>query len=80
MGERLGLDMIDFPGRAADPDTALHIACMYWADHRLNDYADADNILAVSNGINRGNPGSIKEPNGYADRKAAYRKARMVLS
>jgi hypothetical protein len=34
----------------------------------------------VSNGINRGNPASIREPNGYEARKAALRKARAVLS
>lgn len=78
-GDRLGLDLIDEPQLAEQPDTALHIACMYWGDHRLNDYADADNILGVSNGINRGNPASIATPNGYAQRKAALRKARMVL-
>jgi putative chitinase len=79
-GRRLSLDLIDHPELAEDPATALHIACLYWADHRLNDYADADNILGTSNGINRGNPASIKEPNGYAARKAALRKIKAVLS
>jgi putative chitinase len=79
-GQRLGLDLIDQPQLAQQPDTATHIACMYWGDRRLNEYADADNILAVSNGINRGNPASIREPNGYADRKAALRKIKQVLS
>jgi putative chitinase len=79
-GQRCGIDLVCKPDLAAQPETALHIACLYWSDHRLNDYADADNILGVSNGINRGNPASIREPNGYADRKAQYRKARTVLS
>jgi putative chitinase len=79
-GKRLGLDLVDHPELAEDPATALHIACLYWTDHRLNDYADADNILGTSNGINRGNPASIKEPNGYAARKAALRKIKAVLS
>jgi putative chitinase len=78
-GKRLGLDLCANPKLAEDPAISLHIACLYWADHKLNDYADADNILGVSNGINRGNPASIREPNGYAARKAAYRKARSVL-
>lgn len=78
-GKRMGLDLVDQPDLAAQPDAALHIACLYWNDHRLNIYADADNILAVSNGINRGNPGSIREPNGYAARKAALAKAKAVL-
>lgn len=79
-GKRIGQDLACSPDLASDPATALHIACLYWADHKLNDYADADNILGTSNGINRGNPASIKEPNGYADRKAALRKIRAVLS
>jgi putative chitinase len=78
-GKLCGLDLACNPQLAEQPDTALHIACLYWNEHRLNDYADADNILAVSNGINRGNPASIREPNGCAARKAAYAKARAVL-
>jgi putative chitinase len=78
-GKRLGVDLVCNPKLAEDPALALRIACLYWSDHRLNDYADADNILGVSNGINRGNPASIREPNGYAARKAAYAKARAVL-
>lgn len=78
--KRLNLDVACNPDLCCEPDIALHIACLYWTDHRLNDYADADNILGTSNGINRGNPASIKEPNGYADRKAALRKAKAVLS
>jgi putative chitinase len=65
---------------AEQPDTAIHVACLYWNEHRLNEYADADNILGVSNGINRGNPASIREPNGYDARKAALRKAKRVLA
>ena len=64
----------------SEPETSLRIACLYWADHKLNGYADADNILGVSNGINRGNPASIREPNGYEDRRVQYRRIRTVLS
>jgi putative chitinase len=79
-GKRLGIDLACNPQLAEQPDTALHIACLYWNDHQLNLYADANNILAVSNGINRGNPGSIREPNGYAARKDALRKVMAVLA
>jgi putative chitinase len=80
LGKRLSLDLACNPDLAADPEVSLAIACLYWSDHKLNIFADADNILGVSNGINRGNPGSIREPNGYADRKAQLRKAKAVLS
>lgn len=78
-GQLCGHDLACSPHLAELPDVALHIACLYWDQHRLNQYADADNILAVSNGINRGNPGSIREPNGYADRKAKLAKAKKAL-
>lgn len=78
-GDRLGLDLIDHPELLEQPDAAVHAACLYWDDHHLNDYADEDNILGVSNGINRGNPASIREPNGFADRKAALTRAKGVL-
>jgi putative chitinase len=79
-GKLCGIDLCCSPQLAEQPEMALHIACLYWNEHRLNDYADADNILGVSNGINRGNPASIREPNGYAARKAALAKAKRVLA
>lgn len=80
MGKKLGIDLACNPDLAAMPDPALQIACVYWDDHKLNIYADADNVLAVSNGINRGNPASIREPNGFADRKAQLKRAKAVLA
>ena len=80
MGKRLGIDLACNPDLAAEPETALRIACLYWNDHHLNQYADVDNVLGVSNGINRGNPASIREPNGFAGRKAELAKAKRVLS
>lgn len=79
MGGIIGLDLVANPDLAADPATALHIACLYWDQHKLNLYADEDNVLAVSNGINRGNPASIREPNGFDARKAALAKIKQVL-
>lgn len=79
-GQRLGIDLACNPDLAAQPETSLRIACLYWADHNLNAYADADNALGVSNGINRGNPASIREPNGYEDRRTQLAKIKAVLS
>lgn len=78
-GERVGCDLVANPKMAEEPGLALLIACLYWSDHKLNLYADADNALAVSNGINRGNPGSIREPNGWDDRRAQLKRAKAVL-
>lgn len=51
----------------------------FWDRNGLNAYADRGDVLAVSNGINRGNPASTKAPNGLADRKAKYLRAALVL-
>lgn len=51
----------------------------FWDRNGLNAYADKGDALAVSNGVNRGNPASTKEPNGLADRKAKYLRAALVL-
>lgn len=78
-GKKCGVDLACDPKQAEDPKLALHLACLYWQEHGLNAYADADNILATSNGINRGNPASVREPNGYPARKAALARAKAVL-
>ena len=77
---RIGVDIVSNPELAAQPNIALHIACLYWDDLQLNRYADEDNLLAVSNGINRGNPDSLKIPNGYLQRQAQLTRARAVLT
>lgn len=78
-GKRLGLDLACNPELAETPEVAVQIAVLYWSDHRLNEWADADNILGTSNGINRGNPAAIREPNGFVARKAALARAKVVL-
>jgi putative chitinase len=78
-GKRCGIDLACSPKLAEDPHLALQIACMYWNDHNLNQFADIDNAMAVGNGINRGNPGSSRMPNGFDARKAALAKLKAVL-
>ncbi len=78
-GQKCGIDLACSPDLAEFPETAVQLACLYWTEKRLNQYADADSVLAVSNGINRGNPASIKTPNGYEHRKAALKVAKGLL-
>jgi putative chitinase len=78
-GKRIGVDLTCEPEKAAEPRISLWIACLYWDDHKLNLYADADNVKGVSNGINRGNPASIKAPNGFSGRVQATARAKQVL-
>lgn len=78
-GKRIGLDLCCNPQLVEQPRIGLWIACLYWTDHRLNAVADADNILGTSNGINRGNSASLREPNGFADRKHELAKAKGLI-
>lgn len=78
MGPRLGLDLLAHPAKAAEPDTAVTIACLYWQDRGLAAAADRDDVLSVSikvNGRNR----KTGLPNHLAERKAALARAKSIL-
>jgi putative chitinase len=71
-GERLGLDLVANPNLAADPMVSIRMAILYWSDLKLNDWADKDDLLAVSRGINGGSPTRNIQPNGMSDRRTWY--------
>jgi putative chitinase len=78
-GKMIGLDLIAHPEIAEQADVAVHLACLYWQQHRLNAWADNDDIRGTANGINRGNPASLRDPNGFPERKAALARAKEML-
>lgn len=67
-----GLDLVGDPDRAADPDTAVEIAVVYWATRHCAAAAQRDDVVAVTRLINGGT-------NGLADRKAALARAKAVF-
>lgn len=67
-GRMLGVDLVNFPGHAAEPRTALHLACLFWTESKLNRQADHNDILTITRRINGGT-------NGLADRKKKFNKA-----
>ncbi len=71
-GKRLGLDLINHPELAAIPEHSIKAAILYWDDKGLNAWADRDDLLAVSRGINGGNPKRNIQPNGMEHRRAWY--------
>lgn len=73
MGDKCGVDFYNHPELIVSAEHALKPALQEWTDINLNKYADADNALAVGNGINRGNPLSTKEPNGFDEQMAWLR-------
>lgn len=78
-GRRLGIDFEAHPEIVEIWSVGLLAFCAYWAAYNLNSYADVDQLLAVSNGINRGNTLSMKEPNGWADRQRRYKAMRELI-
>lgn len=78
-GRKLGVDFESNPELLEVWSLGLLAFCAYWDTSALNDWADKDNLKAVSNGINRGNPTSTKDPNGWADRQARYAKMKALI-
>ena len=70
-----GLDLVADPDQLADPlgPAAPTDAAGYWAGHRINASADADDIVAVTRAVNGGLI-------GLSDRRAAFAKARQIWS
>jgi putative chitinase len=71
-GQALNLDLLRHPTRLSDPDLASRSAGWYWADHKLNQPADRDDVEAVTVKINGGF-------NGLDDRIQLLSAAKRVL-
>jgi predicted chitinase len=67
-GKKVGVDLINDPDRAAEPDLAILLACLFWEDSRLNPLADADDAKRISRAINRGDPNSKYPANNEQER------------
>jgi len=72
-GRALGLDLVNNPELAAQPENAARIAAWYWESRGINAAADAGDFTQVTRLINGGT-------NGLADRQAYYERARAALS
>lgn len=60
------------PELLEQPDNAVHSACYYWQTHKLNDFADADDIFSITRKINGG-------LNGIDSRKDYYKRAKSII-
>ncbi len=69
---RTGLDLVNNPDLAAEPEHSIHIACDYWGAHCLNALADRDDVQAITLKINGGLI-------GFADRKAQLARAKALI-
>lgn len=81
-GKALGIDLVNHPEKAEDPEVAAKVAAWYWRTHtvakgkgankkryHLNDLADKGDFVGVTRGVNGGT-------NGLKDREAYYARAK----
>jgi len=78
-GRQLGIDLESHPELLEIWSIGLLAFCASWDAKRLNVEADDDNLLRVSNGVNRGDTGSERLPNGWDDRQARYAVMRRLI-
>jgi len=69
-GQRIGIDLVAQPHRAAEPELSVLMACLFWSDRRLNPLADADDLLTITRRINGGTNG-LEERRRYLARASA---------
>ena len=72
VGRVLGVDLEGQPTLAAQPVLGLRIACAFWDGRGLNRHADADDLNAVTRGVNGG-------LNGLTDRHRYLLRAKAAL-
>ena len=74
-GDLLGVDLVNTPERAANPDVAFRIAGLFWSKRGLNELADQTTPEAFRQITRRINGGF----NGLTDRQRFYDTASQVL-
>lgn len=70
-----GIDILNNPDLAAEPDTAVRIAVFYWLDRKIGPWAQADNARMVCRLINGGTNGLDDRLLALARAKEAYPRA-----
>ncbi|MFT5112392.1 MAG: putative chitinase [Parasphingorhabdus sp.] len=73
IGSKLDLPLEDTPEIAAEPVTSLVIACEYWLSRSIDNSADQDDLITVTELINGG-------LNGLEDRRKYLKKAKSALA
>ena len=64
-GKQLGIDLVNHPELASNPETALELSAAYWQNNKLNRMADQKNLRGITQRINGGT-------NGLKDRQRYY--------
>ncbi|MEK6420037.1 MAG: glycoside hydrolase family 19 protein [Burkholderia gladioli] len=79
MGQAIGVDLEGNPDQISQPDIAARASAQFWDAHALNALADVGDFLAISRGVNFGNPRSAGTPNGMTDRLALWGSCKTAL-
>ena len=53
----IGLDLVKYPTRAAEPDLSVYIACEFWERKELSELALKDDIVGITKKVNGGDNG-----------------------
>lgn len=68
----LGIDLVNHPELASDPEIGFKLSAWYWNTNNLNSYCDNDDFVGLTRAINGGT-------NGLADRREYYNRAKQYL-
>ena len=72
-GDLLGVDLVNQPELAAQPEVAFSTAGLFWKTNGLNELADGEQFVAITKRINGGT-------NGLPDREKYFARAKGVLA
>ena len=72
VGRRIGLDLEGNPFLVSDPSIGMWCAVEYWDENKLNNLADADDVITITRRINGG-------LNGLDDRKVRLAKMKSLM-
>lgn len=76
----LNLDCLVHPEVIEQPVNACRSAAWFWNEHNINKYADIPDFDGVCDMVNRGHKTvTVGDTNGYAQRLAYYKVAKIVL-
>jgi putative chitinase len=48
LSKAIGVDLVTYPDRAAEPDVAFRTAALFWQRNGINDYADVEDMKHIS--------------------------------
>jgi WD40 repeat protein len=70
LSKAVGVDLVNYPDRAAEPDVAFRTAALFWQRNGMNDAADAGDIKRVAR-VTSGGLGQFEKITAYFERAKA---------